>query len=53
MVSFADSIFDSAVKCEVDLLDRIQDRALKVIGRGQLDNAAIEIAYNIESLRTL
>ena len=51
IIDFADSSFDSAVKCEVDRLDRIQDRALKVIGRGQLDNAAIENAYNIESLK--
>ena len=51
ILDYADFIFDSAVKGEVDLLDRIQNRAIKVIGRGQVNNVAIENVYNIEPLR--
>ena len=51
ILDYADFICDSAVKSEVDLLDRIQNRAIKVIGRGQLNNVAIENLYNIEPLR--
>ena len=33
----------------LDLLDRIQDRAIKLIGNGQVNNTVIENVYAIES----
>ena len=35
----------------LDLLDRIQDRAIKLIDNGQVNNTVIENVYAIESLR--
>ena len=46
-----DFLFDSTVKCKLDLLDRLRERALRLIGRGQMNNRAIENAYGIEPLR--
>ena len=51
ILDYADFLFDSSIKYELDLLDRIQDRALRLISRGQLNNAAVENAHNIEPLR--
>ena len=34
ILDFADFLFDSTVKCELDLLDRAQERALRLIGHG-------------------
>ena len=36
ILDYADFLFDSSIKYELDLLDRIQDRALRLISRGQL-----------------
>ena len=43
-------LFHSMVKCELDLLDRVQERALRLIGHGQMNNRAIQNAYGIEPL---
>ena len=51
ILGYADFLFDSTVEHELDLLDRIQDRALRLIGRGQIENMAVGNAYNIEPLR--
>ena len=51
ILDYADFLFDSTVKYELDLLDRIQDRALRLIGRGQPNNRAIEDIYNFEPLK--
>ena len=34
ILDYADFLFDSTVKCELDLLDRVQERALRLIGHG-------------------
>ena len=51
ILDYADFLFISTVKCELDLLDRVQERALRLIGHGQVINRAIENAYSIEPLR--
>ena len=51
ILDYADFLFDSTVKHELDLLDCIQDRALRLTGRGRLENVAVGNAYNIEPLR--
>ena len=35
----------------MDLLDQVQERALRLIGCGQMNNRAVENAYGIEPLR--
>ena len=50
-LDYADFIFESTVKRELDLLDKIQDRALTLIGRGQVDNIFVENTYAIEPLK--
>ena len=52
ILDYADFLFESTIKYELDLLDRIQERALRLIGNGQMNNRAIENAYAIEPLRT-
>ena len=47
----ADFFFASTVKCELDLLDWVQERALRLIGCSQMYKRAIENAYSIEPLR--
>ena len=39
ILDYADFLFDSTVKCE---LDRVQKRTLRLIGLGQINNRAIE-----------
>ena len=52
ILDYADFLFDSCIKHELDLLDRIQDRAIKLIGNGQVNNTVIENVYAIESLKS-
>ena len=51
ILDYADFLFDSTVKLELDLLDRIQERVLALIGWGQMNNREIENIYTIELLR--
>ena len=51
ILDYADFLLDSTVKCELDLLDRAQERALRLVGRGQMNNRAIENVYGIEPRR--
>ena len=51
ILDYADFLFDSTVKRELDLLDNIQERALTLIGRGQVNNRMIENTYAIEPLK--
>ena len=52
ILDYADFLFDSTVKRELDLLDKIQERALTLIGRGQVNNKTVENTYSIESLKS-
>ena len=52
ILDYADFLFDSTVKRELDLLDKIQERALTIIGRGQVNNKTVESTYSIESLKS-
>ena len=51
ILDYADLLFDSTVKRELDLLDNILERALTLIGRGQVNNRMIENTYAIEPLK--
>ena len=50
ILDYADFLFDSTVKRELDLLDKIQERALTIIGRGQINNKEVETMYALEPL---
>ena len=52
ILDYADFLFDSTVKRELDLLDKIQERALTIIGRGQINNKEVETMYALEPLVT-
>ena len=52
ILDYADFLFDSCIKHELDLLDHIQDRAIKLIGNGQVNNTISENVYAIESLKS-
>ena len=47
---YADFLFDSTVKRELNLLDKIQERALTLIGQGQINNKVVENKYALEPL---
>ena len=41
IIDYADFLFDSSTKYELDLLDKLQQRALTLIGQGAVTNRAI------------
>ena len=51
ILDYADFLFESTVKRELDLLDRVQERAIRLIRYGDPNGASIERIYNISSLR--
>ena len=50
ILDYADFLFDSTVKRELDLLDKLQERALTLIGQGKISNRVIENIYSLEPL---
>ena len=51
ILDYADFLFESTTKRELDLLDKVQDRDMRLIGNGQQTIRAIENKYNIEPLK--
>ena len=51
ILDYADFLFESTVKRELDLLDKIQERALTLIGQGRQNENIIRNTYGIESLQ--
>ena len=51
ILDYADFLFDSTTKHELYSLDKVQDRAMRLIGRGHINNRAVENMYNIEPLK--
>ena len=50
MLDYADFLFESTIKYELDLLDKIQERALAIIGQGHMDSIFLANRYDIEPL---
>ena len=44
-------LFESATKQELKSLDKVQNKAVRLIGRGHQENERIEIIYSIEPLK--
>ena len=51
ILDYAAFLFESATKQELKSLDKVQNRAVRLIGRGHQENERIENIYSIEPLK--